>query len=747
VLLCWAAAALLATFGVARLQIETTVDSVLDRSGEPWVFYERSKALFGGDEIVVLLVQGDEPWSVSALEAVRDLTSAAQRIPGVRRVDSVSSLPVVWVTGEGVLELEPPVPATGTLTPRVIDEARARLQADRLARGNVVAVDGRSFGVNVFLESEIGADYARVLDALSDVSSDVVARSGVPVFREATTAETQAELAIFVPITVAGMCIVLWCLFRSWRAVLVPLAVSGIGSWVLLGVMGSFGAPLTVSSAILPSILLALGCAYSMHVLVAAAADATRDVRATRMAEVALPVALSGLTTAIGLAAIGMIEIEAIRQVGGFGALGVLIVLLSTLTAVPAALTLLPLPRSQERVASWLREVMVPRIVAIVRDRRRGVLFCWLGVAAASGAGAWALKVESDVIVWFSKDHEVRQDYAEIREQLSGISPMNVVVEAQGASDLASPEAIRQLAGLTEYLQELPSVGWAASAADPLRQLKGELAADVHDPLPSDRAEIEQYLLLLESVPAFRDLISVDRMVANIPVRVNENGSVALMAIAERVGSWWEEHGEENAQVRVTGIMYEFARAEEAIAWGQIRGLALALGVVAVLLIATFRSLQLGILGLIPNLVPLLVSFGAMGWLEVPLDAGTVLIGNLALGIAVDDSIHLLEAYSRPPGAIGEDGSARVEFALLRVASPIVYTTLAVGVGFAVLGFSPFLFIRNLGLLTAGVLFVCLVADLVLLPALLLRPSGRAITRSRLKGGGAEVDPMGRGAA
>jgi predicted RND superfamily exporter protein len=153
---------------------------------------------------------------------------------------------------------------------------------------------------------------------------------------------------------------------------------------------------------------------------------------------------------------------------------------------------------------------------------------------------------------------------------------------------------------------------------------------------------------------------------------------------------------------------------------GQLRGLGLAVAVITLVLLAALRSARLVTIALIPNLVPIVMIFGLMGWLQVPLDAGTVIVGCLALGIAVDDTVHLIsafqESYDRDGGAAAALGEA-----LSRVAHPLVLTSVAVGTGFALLGLSEFTFTRNLGLLVAGVMGICLLADLILLPTLLGR--------------------------
>jgi hypothetical protein len=398
----------------------------------------------------------------------------------------------------------------------------------------------------------------------------------------------------------------------------------------------------------------------------------------------------------------------------------VLLVLAATLTVGPAALTLWPLPIREARFQRWIGDRATPSVLGFVRRHRRGVLLAWLAAMMGVSVGLGRLVVETDVILWFQPDDPIRVAYRNIRDRLSGISPLNVVIEAPDASAVNTPEVVSAIDRLSTHLESLSSVGRSISIADPLRQLHGGFSGDPTLPLPGDEASISQYLVLLESKPYVRDLITADWKAANLLLRVDDNRSGALQGVAKEAERWWAENGAAGYTARTTGIMYEFARAEDAIAFGQLRGLGFAFLTVAGLLFAIFRSLRLAWIALVPNLVPIAMGFGVMGLLGIPLDAGTVVIGNLAFGIAVDDSIHAVTGFFARWRA-GESTSAALESTYRGVAPPLIYTTVLVALGFGVLAFSSFAVIHHLGILTAGLMILCLLADLLLLPAMLSR--------------------------
>jgi len=731
----WGLLVALGTLGVLRLDVDTSTDSVLDRADPRWRFYQESQELFGGDEIIVVALEAREPLEAGALREVVELTRAFERVEGVRRVDSLASVPLIRSTPDGAVNLDAPL-AGGVPETREETAALARLlRADRIAPRAFVSDDGRVVALNVLLDHGDRVAFDAVVQAVRTIVEDAaldddhsVWISGVPVFRTETNIWTRSEVTFFVPLTVLALGLILYLTFGSLRAVWIPLGTSGFGSWLVLAALGAAGAPLNVFTMILPSVILALGCAYVMHLLTAALGVAGEEALGEALTPPALPIALSGLTTTIGFVAISLVRIDAVRFVGGFGALGVLTTLAATLTLAPAALACWPLPARRAQPEGWVRDRLRPRLLALLgRRARRSVVGIWLALMVVFSLGAMRLEVITDATVWFPHGTPVRDSYETIKARLSGISPMNVVIRARAAGrSVTTPEVFAAIDGLTAHLEARPEVGKALSYADPVRQLYEGLSGlpgDDDAPRPDSKALIEQHLLLLESVEQLEDLLTDDRSGANVLLRVDDNGSTSLLGVAEASRAWWAQHGAPGFDAQTTGIMYEFARAEHEIAMGQLRGLGFAIGAISGILFAVFRRPALAVKTLLPNVVPVAVLFGTMGFAGIPLDAGTVLVGSLALGIAVDDSVHVVSIFHQRSIA-GDPPEAAMEETYRRVLAPVVYTSVAVAGGFLVLAFSQFTFIRHLGILTSGVMLLCLAANCTLLPVLLVSVGG-----------------------
>ncbi len=726
VLIFWLALAGLAGPGLQRLQVDTSTDSVLDRRHPAWQVYQNSQEEFGGDEIIVVALRSQRPFDPAVLTTAARLGERLENLEGVRRVDSIAQVPVVWVNSQGDLELEPAFDDEMADTPARAKRIAERLAVDRIAPHSLIAEEGRVVALNLHLERGAEDRHAELLaevHALVDPAGGVL--SGVPVFRVAANERTRNEILDFAPITGGLIALFLLVVFRSPAAVVLGLLPGALGCGFLLAAMGYAGAPLSITTMVLPSIIVALGCAYSMHVLVAAStvpaeSQGKPDVLQDALARVGLPVALSGLTTALGLLALTFVRIEAVRMTGGFGALGVLVVTALGLTLLPAGLALNPRPIPTPRGFAWVHNRLAPALVTAIDRRGPRILGLWAAIVVLALVGVARLEVETDATRWLPIGNPVRDAYEDIRTTLSGISPMNIIVEAPPGRSILEPQALRAIDALATHLEALPDVGKTLSLADPLRQLHGGFLNDPTQPLPDSVAMAEQYLLLLESLEQLEDLIRFDRSAANILIRADNNGSAGLMGIREDADLWWKDHGPDGYGITTTGIMYEFARAEDEIAYGQVRGLAAALLAISAVLLLIFRSPGLAVLALAPNAVPLWLIFGILGGFGLPLDAGTALIGCLALGVAVDDTIHIVAGFHRRTQS-GLDAPTALNQTFAEVLPAIASTTAMIAGSFLVLGFSEFTIIRNLGWVTSGIMVLCFIADATLLPALLVR--------------------------
>lgn len=719
----WGVILILALLGVSFLRIDTSTSSFIDRSSPLWPRYLRSVDLFGGDEFLTVVLRDRHPYSHQLVETISELTDQFHGLPGVRRVDSVRTVPLIRSDEAGALELDAAfaagVPKDASEYKRLVD----LLQGDRIASRSLVSADGTAFAINLVLDGDLYRERETLLNTVQEIVGDRPAQiSGVPIFRTEINLRTRSEIEILVPATVLLISLVVWVTLRSLIGLLLVNILGGIGVLCALGAMGAVGSTLSLSTMILPSTLLALGCAYSMHPIAAVAKG--RGIGG--LTATARAVALSGATTALGFLAMSAAGVDAIRDLAVFGAFGVAAITVAVMTLLPALISIIGCDRIESHELGALSRLSSGIVAQFGVKHRRITAALWVLIAAVAGLGLFWLRVETDVIKWFPHGSAVRDHYEQIRSEFSGISPVNVVVRSDGDLSVDDPAAIRTIDGLSSDLESLPTVGKALSVADPLRLVDRALAGDSSGELPASEEQIQQYLLLLEGVPQMRDVLAEDRSAANILVRVDNNSSHEIVELAGWVDQWWAHNGIDGLSPSVTGIMYEFARAEEAISSGQNIGLLLAATMVFAILWAALGSGRLAALALVPNVLPIVVAYGGMGWLGIALDSGTACLGSLAIGIAVDDTVHIVLGIAER----SRNGSKNAAAEAVREVGPaIVVTTIAIALGFGLLGISDFTLVRNLGLLTATLVVVCLLADLTLLPALVSSRRLRGVLR------------------
>lgn len=706
----WLAAVLACAAAGLNVSVDTSTDAILDRDAEPWRFYEESLEYFGGDELLVVAISSDRPFSEALLRRVESLSWRLEEIAGVRRVDSLATVPLIRASSTGDLVLDAALENGVPSSLAELRKLRAEIENDRIAPRSLISDDARTAAINVYLDAQPDRTFESIVLEVRSVSAEAggeVFVSGVPVFRTEINVRTAAEVSSFSVATVILIFAVFAAVFGDSRLALLPMAVGVAGCAILLAAMGLLGIPLSLSTMILPSVLLALGCAYASHVVFAMARSSDSADRRLNAQAIARPVALSGGTTAIGFLAIATTEIEALRDVGVLGAIGTLGISAAALTIPVAILSRFELVLAPRPIAKAIIEA-AERGVARANARSRLSLVVLFGCAAVASLALPRINLETDVTKWFPRGTNVRDDYDEIGARLSGISPINIVIDSPAGRSVAEPAVIEAIGALSTYLEAQRSVGKVVSIADPISQVHGVFSTS-GEPI-ENRAQVEQYLLLLEGEEQIADLVSSDRSRANIRVRVGDNGSGNLLGLAEGAERWWAANGPAEYDARATGVMFEFARAEEQVVGGQLRGAALAVLSISLVLLGIFRSISIAGAALAANLAPLAIAFGAISLARLPLDAGVVLVVNLALGIAVDDTIHVASATRRMKDPLR---------AALSALPALLSTTIAVGVGFAVLGFSSFVFTQTLGVLTAIVMGLCFVFDVVALPALL----------------------------
>ncbi|HXG68672.1 MAG TPA: efflux RND transporter permease subunit, partial [Blastocatellia bacterium] len=613
---------------------------------------------------------------------------------------------------------------------------------DPLYARHYVSTDGRTAAINVFISDLDEKRSVRVAEQVeatvrAAAGSDEALLGGVPIVDARAIDRMVRDMGLTSPIAFLLCFLVFLLSFRSFWGAALPMAALLMGLVWTVGLMRLFDRPMTFATIPLPTVLLVVGGSYLFHVLnqyriSMAGVDELADAESRRAAWqgglrfIGPAILVSGTTTMAGFGALAVSSIPTARDMGLFEAAGVLFMLLLSLGFLPAALALLPpralghTKRDQGDYAAWLNPIL-HHLTALVLFRRRGVLAVFLLLTALIGVGTLRMRVNTDYLRIFPESSDVVQWAEKLGERLAGVATVQVVVSgAPGAA--AESDFLKGLAALEEYALRQPGVGAAVSVADLVRRLNSALRQAEEIPADSrlTRSMFDDYLSQEESI--YR-LISRDRSQAALILKTDLYSSNELRGLTERLEEWARANLPAEVTVRATGSTVLLNDASDAVASSQVWSLTLALAAIYLMMAALFRSFATGLLALLPNLLPIVCYFGFLGWAGIPLDITTSLIASAALGLAVDNAVHMIRRYRQCRAERGqaspEDEGWALWLTMLRTGKPMALANVMLIAAYLIFVLSSFVPVRTGGILWALTILACLVADLIFLPALM----------------------------
>jgi uncharacterized protein len=731
----------------SHLRIENSLESVLP-AGDPAVeYYNQTRAAFGSDDIAVVGVLADDVFAAVTLEKIERVTNALAKVDGVEWVVSITNA-VDPAANPGFTppRLLPRIPPTAD----EIAALKQRLTATPVLGDNILSRDYRGAAINVFFKNLTDAQYVDL--RIDERIAAILAAAGGPErffytgaghIKQAAVAMMRHDLVRFTPIALVLVLVVLWLSFRTIRGVVLPILAVSIALVWTLGVIVLAGKAITLGTSILPPLLLVVGSSYAIHVMaryyeqVAEGGDVERViVRAYQ--RVWMPLAISAFTTMVGFGSLMVNRITAIWDLGLFAVVGIACLTVTCLVFLPAALALFPLDLRSERsgkVSPVLGDSLA-RLGVWAFGSRRKILWGAVVVAAIALVGARLIHVDADFLYYFPPGSQVRVANETINREIVGSGIFNVVIEGAGPGVLRRWEVLKLVKDLQSFLATLPGVTSSMSLVDYLELLDagvrksgaGDMVIDEHGnvvPAPPPKSfweEPRNLAPIFDTVAATPDtvkgVVTRDFSRGNILVRTNLSGSRRIEETLAKVRAYIAEHFPAEIPTRLTGLLVLMSGTTSDIVSGQIESLTTALVIIFAVMAIMFLSAKVGFLAIMPNVLPIVLFFGVMGWLGIYLNIGTSLIAAIALGIAVDSTIHYMARLNLE--LRGEtDQSAAIVRTLRTVGVPIVYTTVALFFGFLTFGFSNFVPIQNFGVLAGVTMVTSLGANIVFLPALL----------------------------
>ena len=739
-----------ASSGIALLEFSANYRIFFDDDNPELLALEALENTYGKNENIVFLIVPDDgdATSQSALSAAVWLTEAAWQTPYSRRVDSLANFQHTTADGDDlyVRDLVDPqelAQAEARSRIRAIASSDPRIAGSMLARSADVSV------VNVTVElpqeglleavAEVAAFARSVAAEAEERFPDIDLRivGTVMVNQSFVEASIQSQM-IFLPVSLLLMALVLGVLTRGWPGVVATgivivfsiLASMGLGVWV--------GMPFSPPVSPAPTIVLMIVVASCVHLLVAlqrslSAGASKHDAIVESIGLNLKPVFLASFTTALGFLSMNFSEVPPYRHLGNFVAFGIVVSFILSVTFLPALLSLLPLR------APGHRRIRTPTMKALADSvlRYRKALLCgWVVIVAAMMLAVPRNELNDVLVHFFDESVEFRQDTDFMDERLSGNTLLEYSLQASVEGGVTDPRFLTEVSNFAQWYRNQPSVRHVSVITDTFRQLNKSMNGD--DPaayrLPDSRELAAQYLLLYElSLPEGLNLnnqIDRSRSATRVTISAETLSSREVLELNAQAQAWLKQNAPHVADVNSTGPAALFAYIGQRNIRAMVVGTIVVLLAISGILLVALRSLRLGLVSIVPNLVPAVLGLGVWGLTVGQVGLSLSVVVAMTVGIVVDDTVHFLSKYRRARIEYGQTPEDAVRYAFDTAGRALFTTTVVLVVGFLIFVFSPFVPTAQVGVLTAMIIAFALLADLSLLPALLTAVDRRSERRS-----------------
>ncbi len=730
---------ILSTPGLVLLKVDTGLTSLISDADLDKQAYLRIAEEFGSDNRTIVYVRDEKLWTLGRIQSLLRLQDNLEAVPEVERVESI--LTVRTVRGSGKALDARPLLDTRALSAKSIARARADALANPLVVGNYVSKDGFATTLILGIKTPAAApDYDvlinRVLQQVIDnerASFDELFQIGPSRINAELKSALFADLAWLAPVSAGLLSLTLLLFLGSILGAVLPLIGAGLALIWTFGAMGFAGVSLNILSAMLPSLVIVIGATEDTHMIASyfrgVAHNQGKTVRldAARwmMRKMGIPLFLTVLTTALGFAANLVSDIELIRDFALSSTFAILANGLITIGLVPLVLSVIGSTRV--KAARGASEVtgftgLVVRLSAFGRQRVAGsVLLLTLTMCGFFLFQASKLYVTNDPFSYLRADRSLIKDANRLQEDLAGVKIFFVVLESEQDRAFLHPENVDKLVKLQAFITEQDIFDLSISLADHLALVNREFNGGDQEfyMVPRKRELIAQYLLFFHRRD-MRGYLSHDLRRANIVVRHNVSDSrtlnphiAELKEVARRIAG-----AELSAYVVGENLMIN--AAAEGLIVAQAKSLGLLVLVIFLIMSAMFTSFKGGIVALVPSLLPIVMMFGVMGLLGIPLNPGTAMVAVIAIGIAIDGTIHLFSRYNELSRQSGNNEKA-IHETVAEEAVPVVATSIALALGFGVLLLSNFTIIAQFGALSAATMLFSVFANLLVTPIIMSR--------------------------
>ncbi len=722
-------------YGMLHLRADFSFEMIFLSEDEEVAFFEAFKQRFEeSSRDIVVLIKGHNVFSREGLIRVQKLTSDLEKIEGIEKVTTILNAPFIRPV-EGGVAIEPlavDIPEED----EEIEVLKQRALQSRLFKRMLISEDGTTLAFLARLAPNIQTEKEKrpVIDAVRQAAFRLMSDryevyfSGIPTIQKAYTDQGLRDLKVFLLLSVAVVCFFLFVTFRNLQGLYLPQVVVITSVILILGLMALCRQKINLINNVIPSLLLVYGISDSIHLIhryheEVQRGHSKRDALLVTLRRMAVACFMTSFTTAVGFLSLVTATIHIIKTFGLFAGLGIMGAYAVTIVLLPILLYLHP--KVQIARTSYHKDGLIERLLLAIGSANekvpRLILGSGLVVLGVSLYFCTQVNIESYILEELTEKNPIVRANHIVERDMMGVFPYEVEVVAGGEGDGLEPAFLTRVDQLQSFIASKPWIRKTFSVVDLLKEMHQAMHGG--DPtyfrVPETRELVAQYLLLYEmsgNVEQLDVLITSDHSSLRLACQGIDMGTKNFFALKQETEKKASELFAPPQGIHVTGRSLLAQRALNNVIRDMLWSIFSAFGIIFVAVAVLYRSFKIGLIAMLPNVIPLVCTMGLIGVVGMNLRTSTVITFAIALGIAVDDTIHYVTRFREEVWASG-DYVASMYRTLRSAGRAIVVTTLIMIAGFLVITVSEFKATRDFGFLASVTLATALIGSLMFLPS------------------------------
>ncbi len=715
------------------------VDIYFEKDNPNLVFYKNFQKQYGNEELAAIVFTRDTVFTLESINYIRELSEQLKRLDGVQRVFSLAESEEA-VGKEDTVIFRPVIPE-GPLTPGTVTKAKKRALSHPTIVNHLVSEDGSTAAILIEIEPLKNMAKYNTLQQIKKTAHDLAQPgytlhfAGVPFIEAEMNVLSKRDFMIFTPVVFILIFIFVSLLLRNITlAVLCQVNLLVALVWAI-GFFVMTGETLNMVTVVMGAVLLAIAVADSIHLLSRLSDQMRqpgmlfRDAVWSSMKHVWIPCLFTTLTTSVSFLSFLSGTVRPAKTLGIYTSIGIFFALILTMTLLPSMVLLFKKrvqpespPRQDIRKTNGLLEYILTGSGKISTRHFILVPSVLLLIVVLSLFGMKQIKFETNTMNYLPESNNLRDDIRIIEDNLGGVIPFVFIIESNKAgNDFTHPESLKMIDQLQQHLLEhIQQFSTSFSIADYMKEINRAFNAgdESYYRIPQHRIDIYDYLEIGD--PEILDrIISPDYMETRLSFQSRWDSNETANELSDYIHSYLEDTLGDEYTFKITGLSSLYLHMEENLRVSQKRSFLIAFGIIFFMMLGITRNLKMALICMVPNLFPIVVTLGIMGWQNIPLDVSTIMIANVTIGIAIDDTIHFIVWFRRnmEKGMCHADAILQT---LKDVGKPVMITTVVLFMGFFVLVMGAINPTRAFGVLTALSMLFALMGDLFILPSLIM---------------------------